>query len=495
MAHTSSHGGDTGSNIIIQVYGNTAEMGTDFAGGGDVGLTNAHVPISKLAWGDSTLSKRVTETQPLPVKMHGQTAAMDVSGTVAVYSPAGLETDAGATYGIHALNLNWNGRVRNAGSPRHTGPTSLRDEPEFGQMVYFAVAGSTSGPHGDSGRVGTSGPVWGAAGATAIAITGDVRLSGTTSIRIIGATAGYASATGDTSMEWDQGTSGGFGIPVNITGGRRLHLNTDSILVTGSVDISGGRALAVGTDSIKAYGYDGNKAIHTILRANHDGATLGFSGDALKVALTNVGITCSVDVSATLGVTNDVATADPEAAHGGLKIQGVSGGAPVVIRGDNSGAVEITATSALNTTVSGTVTINDTNITNSLELSSKPLIQTLDSIKTNTSQVSSIRNDLTSGNIRVKVTETVRPNTVISGVQTSTSSAAPLGGNKSVYSGVNIKSSPKNTTDVMIGGSDLIRNSLAGYPLEPGESIFVECDNLSKIYIRGKSEKLHYIGS
>ena len=62
--------GDTGSNIIIQISGNTAEMGTDFASGGDVGLTNAHVPLSKIAWGDSTLSKRVTETQPLPVKVH-----------------------------------------------------------------------------------------------------------------------------------------------------------------------------------------------------------------------------------------------------------------------------------------------------------------------------------------------------------------------------------------------------------------------------------------
>ena len=173
----------------------------------------------------------------------------------------------------------------------------------------------------------------------------------------------------------------------------------------------------------------------------------------------------------------------------------MSGGAPIVIRGDNSGAVEVTATSALNTSVSGTVSIDDTNITNSLESNSKPLIQTLESINTKVSPITSIRSDLTGGNIRVKVIETIRPNTVISGTQMSTSSAAPLASNKSVYSGVNIKSSPSNTSDVMVGGSDLIRNADAGYPLEPGESIFIECDNLSKVYIRGKKERIHYIGS
>lgn len=460
--------GDTGSNIIIQISGNTAEMGTDFASGGDVGLTNAHVPLSKIAWGDSTLSKRVTETQPLPVKVHGTTGSI------------GVTWDTGYAQEVVNFNYHHEHLVNNDRS-----------------MVYLAVAGSTSGPSNDGsgGRVGTSGPVWGVPGATAIAITGDVRLINTSTLSINGATAGYASATGDTSMEWDQGTSGGFGVPVNITGGRRAYHATDSILVTGSVDISGGRALAAGTDSIKVYGYDGNQAVHTVLRANHDGTTLGFSGDALKVALTNVGITCSVDLSATLGVTNDIKTADPEAAHGALKVQGVSGGAPLVIRGDNSGAVEVTATSALSTTVTGTVSINDTNITNSLESNSKPLIQTLESINTKVSPVTSIRSDLTGGNIRVKVIETIRPNTVISGTQMSTSSAAPLASNKSVYSGVNIKSSPSNTSDVMVGGSDLIRNADAGYPLEPGESIFIECDNLSKVYIRGKKERIHYIGS
>ena len=450
--------GDTGSNIIIQIFGNTAEMGTDFASGGDVGLTNAHVPLSKIAWGDDTLSKRVTETQPLPVKVHGTTGSIGVTGNISI-------------------------------GQAEVGNIGYHDNSST--MIRMVVAGSTNG----ASPVQTHGPIYGIPGATAIAITGDVRLIDTSTMSINGATAGNASATGDSSMEWDQGTSGGFGVPVNITGGRRAHHATDSILVTGSVDISGGRALAAGTDSIKVYGYDGNKAVHTVLRANHDGTTAGFSGDALKVAITNTDANLTINVSSTHGVTNDIKTADPEAAHGGLKVQGVSGGAPIVIRGDNSGAVEVVATSALNTSVSGTVSINDTNITNALELSSKPLIQTLNTISTSVAPVNSIRNDLTGGNIRVKVIETVRPNSVISGTQVGTPSAAPLASNKSVYSGVNIKSSPKNTVDIMIGGTDLIRNSDAGYPLEPGESIFIECDNLSKVYIRGNKQRIHYVGS
>jgi len=469
MAHTSSHGGDTGSNIIIQVYGNTAEMGTDFAGGGDVGLTNAHVPLSKLAWGDSTLSKRVTETQPLPVKLYGTTG------------PIGVTWDNTSDV-TEIANFNYN---------NDHGPHP-RD------LIYLAVAGSTSGPSNDGsgGRVGTSGPVWGVPGATAIAITGDVRIIQTSVVNVQGFTAPGITGSLSTNLEWDAGTSGGFALPVNITGGRRAHHATDSILVTGSVDISGGRSLAAGTDSIKVYGYDGGESVHTILRSD-EGATAGFSGDALKVAITNTDANLTINVSSTHGVTNDIATSDPEAAHGALKVQGVSGGAPLVVRGDNSGAIEITATSALNTSVSGTVTIDDSNITNSLESSNKPLIQNLESISSKVSPVSNIRTDLTSGNVKVKVIENVRPSAVNSGTVTANNSASQLGSNTAVMSGIHIKSSPSNTVNVMVGGKQLSRNSEAGVPLEPGESIFIECDNLNKVYVRTTlgSGTIHYIGS
>ena len=57
---------DTGSNITIDISGNTAEMATDFASSG-VNVTGAHVPIQKLAFGDSTVSKRVSSSNPLPI--------------------------------------------------------------------------------------------------------------------------------------------------------------------------------------------------------------------------------------------------------------------------------------------------------------------------------------------------------------------------------------------------------------------------------------------
>jgi len=59
---------DTGPNIIIDISGNTANMATDFQTSG-VGLTNAHIPISKIAWGDSLTTYRATETTPLPISI------------------------------------------------------------------------------------------------------------------------------------------------------------------------------------------------------------------------------------------------------------------------------------------------------------------------------------------------------------------------------------------------------------------------------------------
>ncbi len=59
---------DTGSNIIIDITGNTANMATDFASSGS-GITNAHVPIQKIAFGDDTVTNRVSSSNPLPITM------------------------------------------------------------------------------------------------------------------------------------------------------------------------------------------------------------------------------------------------------------------------------------------------------------------------------------------------------------------------------------------------------------------------------------------
>ena len=60
---------DTNNNITIDISGNTASMATDYGHGGPGGFTTAHVPVSKLVWGDKDTSKRVTLSDPFPVQM------------------------------------------------------------------------------------------------------------------------------------------------------------------------------------------------------------------------------------------------------------------------------------------------------------------------------------------------------------------------------------------------------------------------------------------
>ena len=77
---------DTGSNIIIDISGNTANMATDFASTG-VGITNAHVPINKIAFGDENTSTRVSASDPLPVTIQSNQELVGVTGDVG--SPPG----------------------------------------------------------------------------------------------------------------------------------------------------------------------------------------------------------------------------------------------------------------------------------------------------------------------------------------------------------------------------------------------------------------------
>ena len=72
---------DTASNIIIQTVGTTANLGTDFGTSG-VNLSDAHVPLQKIVFGNSGEAIRVTSTSPLPVTVAGSDVAITVSGNV-----------------------------------------------------------------------------------------------------------------------------------------------------------------------------------------------------------------------------------------------------------------------------------------------------------------------------------------------------------------------------------------------------------------------------
>ena len=425
---------DTGSNIIIDISGNTANMATDFASSG-VGITNSHVPIQKIAFGDETVSTRVSASTPLPITIQSNQELVGVSGSVGITGNTKIVV------------------------PFEPVPTGLTNN-------FIKVAGTSTG-----GFIGVTGTIEGISGGFPVPVSGTVNVSNATGLGVFGISGATAIA---------------------ITGGRRLNHSEDSVRIENSViGVSGGRTILAATDSIKVFGSDATPYVPVVLSKDRTGSTAGFSGDALKVAVTNTSFTATVNVSATTGVTND-------SAGNALKVQGLSGGEPLMIKGENGGAVNVVATSSLPVSFSGTQTINDTNIVNALESSTKPLITNLSSISQDTSSIKLIRNDLNSGNVSVKVSETEQPTAIRSGSKSIGLSATQIiGSGGAVKVGVKVKASLDNTDTVLIGNFRLVNGESAGYPLEPGESCFLNVNDIGLIYARSSSGKqtIHYIGS
>ena len=431
---------ETGSNIIIDISGNTANVATDFSASG-VGITNAHVPLQKLAFGDDSTTRRVSSSNPLPVTIQSNQERVGVSG------------DVGITGFVQLTNF---GETPNAGST-------------FSIIQNFLkVAGSTSGD-----PVGVTGHMQGVAGGFPVGVTGTVSISESSGMPIFG-------VSGATL--------------IGMTGGRRLHFSTDSIKIENTtIGVSGGRTILAATDSIKAFGSDGGNKVKTVLFASEDGVSAGFSGDSLKVAVTNTAFNATVNVSAVTGVTN--ATEPP------LRIQGFTAGSqhdPVIIRGQRSGgAVPVIASTTLPVSFSDTVNINDTDIINSLESSSKPLNSNLGVIRNNSDQLPLIRNDLNSGNFKVTVIETEQPDNFVSGTKSVTAIASQILQSSGLRDGVRVKASIDNTDSILVGNFRLVNDTSAGYPLEPGESCYLNVNDIGKIYCRSNSgrQQIHYLGS
>ena len=156
----------------------------------------------------------------------------------------------------------------------------------------------------------------------------------------------------------------------------------------------------------------------------------------------------------------------------------------MIVAGQNAGALEIVSTSGLSTTVSNIVNINDDAIVSSLESTTKPLISNLSTIKTGTNIISGIRSDLSAGNIKAQITQINRPTALRSGSKIVTKNTVQLHNNLEISSGITVKNHPNSESNVLIGNSSLVNSTDNGYLLEPGESIFLEINNLNKVYTR-----------
>lgn len=229
---------DIDQNITIDVTGNTAAIATDFT---TIGITNAHVQVTKLSFGDATTATRVTTSSPLPVDIRTSNATVGITGSV-----SGLG----------------NFKIINGLS----GITSI-------PLIVTGTTASGTIPVQISGRV------QGITNGTPVSITGSVSINSGASI---------------------QGVASGY--PVAITGGRVLSSSTDSVTVSGTVGITGGRYQYQGTDSVRIYGANSGETMIPVTLRDGSGNSIGSSGNALNVNIVGTGVTATVTINPVVGV-------------------------------------------------------------------------------------------------------------------------------------------------------------------------------------------------
>ena len=97
------------------------------------------------------------------------------------------------------------------------------------------------------------------------------------------------------------------------------------------------------------------------------------------------------------------------------------------------------------------------------------------------------------------MTKINRPAAIVVGSKTlsATDGGTQMSVSSNLGSGINIKADPGNNAVVYVGTQTVSRAATNGYPLDPGESIFLEISNANLVFVRALSgsQTVHYIGS
>jgi hypothetical protein len=439
---------DTNNNIIVTTYDGIATLGTDY---GTSGVTaNIHLPLSKIVWGNENVSRRASTEFPLPVSIRdilggntGATAAFSVYvlGTVTASVP-GIVAITGGIKGLDVFTV---------------GNTSEN------ALWIRGVTGST--PVGITvGELFAT--IQGKTGAFPVSVTLG------SPIQISNSSFGVHGISGGTALSVSVGNV------VTITGGRSLSLDTDSVnvFIIGTTNTA---LIEKTKDSVSVWGPSGETYIPSVL-FDSNYAPIGVSGNPLKVSVADTGISFSFSVNPIVGVTTGTGPS--------LRVQGGSTSeGPIYFKFyDDSTSVPVRA----NTNIPVKV-----DISGSTGLFESQFVK----IKTNTDIISTISDKLSSNTFNVKVLELATPRSIHNGTKIMTSTAQPIGGNVLLKSGITVKSPVTNKSTIFIGNSNIQQNPTSAYPLEPGESIFLQIDNLQSIWsyasINPSAQKLIFIAS
>jgi hypothetical protein len=489
-------------NIIIASgpSGATYNMATDYGFGTSA---DAHVQIVKAVYGDDTTSTRVSITNPMPVQLFssysgGSTASIIENGELKVKGTLNIGNQI-AIYGSTA------------------------------SFLKVIVAGGVTGTSGGTGVIGSTGNP---AVYSAVEVTGSIQgisggfLVGVSAnnfdIRTLSAgVIGYTGVTLSDSVAV-QGISGGTAVIVSATDLDIRNLTaTDIITVVGTtasnVGVTGTvtaiatdldiRDLTAGTDSVAVYNSAGGTTLPVNLYAA--GVALGVSGDALKVAFDSVtGVTFSVNVAADIGVSNTSGTT--------LAVEGKAGMFPVLVNGQGTGASVLVSATDLdirNLTATDQVTVVGDLVSHGATAAAQ-ITQVNQKIGSLNTTVSGVGGKVDTANVSLtKLSDSVVTVGLNKLVKTSVDRVTPpsdiyvtsvkvSGAGKPLASatlqnGVTIKSSSSNTGIVFIGSTNLINNTNNGFPILPGEEIFLSIVDPSKIFVRtsSTSSTIHVIGS
>ena len=489
-------------NIIIASgpSGATYNMATDFGFGA---TADAHVQIIKPVFGDNTSSTRVSNTNPMPVQLFsgysgGSTASIIEDGELKVKGTFNIGNSM-AVYGSTAAYL----KVIVAGGVTGTSGGT-------------GVIGSTGNPAVYS-AVEVTGAVQGISGGQALAVSAtdlDIR-------NLTGGTIGY---TGSTLSDYVavQGISGGMAVSVSATDLDIRNLTaTDVVTVVGTtasnVGVTGTvtaiatdldiRDLAAGTDSVAVYNSAGGTTLPVDLYAA--GTALGVSGDALKVAFDSVtGVTFSVNVASDIGVSNTAGTT--------LAVEGRTGMVPVTVQGAGVGDSVIVSATDLDIrslTATDQVTVVGDLVSHGATTAAQ-ITQANQKIGTLNNTVVGVGGKVDTANTSLKTLsdsvvtvgkdklvktsmDRVTPPSDIYVASVKVSGAGKPLASATLQNGVTIKSSTSNTGTVYVGATNLINNTNNGFPLLPGEELFLSILDPSKIFVRADttSSTIHVIGS
>ncbi len=213
---------DTGSNIIVQTVGNTANLATDFGTSG-VNLADAHIPLQKMAFGNSGAAIRVSASDPLPITVSSSDVAIVISGNVGN----------SGEFGVGNYN---NQYLKVAGSTAGAGITvqGTLGITQAGSEDLRVTGGIISGLNSTRDSIGITGTVslididgtTGAAvklysGLTALGVVGDalkvsIDPAGITVNATIATTVGITNATATSAIRVE-GQTGGLNIPVTVS--------------------------------------------------------------------------------------------------------------------------------------------------------------------------------------------------------------------------------------------------------------------------------------